>query len=67
MTELERRDLVVSGALPRHQMRSYLKALGVEWRESPAWTGEIGLFTITATSDQWEKINKWAEQTKVGP
>jgi len=68
VSDLERRDLVVSGVLPRHELREYLYAHRILWseiRKDPPGTEAPSTFTITATADQWEKINEWVEQTKV--
>jgi hypothetical protein len=65
VTGLERRDVVVAGALQRHQLRQYLKASGIE--PEVFIDGDWSTFVITASPEQWESINQWIEKTKVEP
>ena len=71
VTGLERREVVVSGALVAHQLRSFLKAHAIRWQmDLQQYTPlrertDTRKFTIDATPEQWEKISEWVEQTEV--
>jgi hypothetical protein len=63
----ERRELVIAGALVRHQLREYLYAHRILWREireDPPNTAAPSTFIIDATPEQWESINQWVEKVK---
>lgn len=67
----ETRDVTVVGALQRHQLRSYLNKAGITYEmrdfDAPAEMGYPDLvFRITATPDQWVKVDEWIERIKEG-
>jgi len=53
-----RRELVVAGALVRHQVRQYLRALNIEWEEE-SLLGDDVWFGFEATDDQWSDVTAW--------
>jgi hypothetical protein len=57
----ERRELVVAGALVRHQVRQYLIALGIKWEEVDAGRDAVG-FLFNATDGQWDDVQAWVEK-----
>ena len=60
----EQREVTVSGALVRHQLRQYLRASGLRFNEVRG-LGESTFYVPTATPEQWRGINEWLERTKV--
>ena len=71
------RDIVVAGALARHQIKTYLNALGVEWVEivlqatvaSVDVNGEAdyrvdrsSFRVVDATEVQWGQIQEWVKK-----
>lgn len=71
------RDIVVAGALPRHQVKQYLNALGLEFVEvfeeatlqsatifgEPRFRTDRSTFHITdATEAQWGQIQDWVRK-----
>jgi hypothetical protein len=64
MSGPERRELVVAGALVRHQMRQYLRLHDIRYHETLGDSPGETTFHITATPPQWEAINQWVEKVK---
>lgn len=62
MVTAERRELVVAGALVRHQVRQYLIALGVGWQEDQSFLSDAVTFSFEATDDQWSDVQSWVEK-----
>jgi hypothetical protein len=58
----ERREVVVAGALVRHQVRQYLRALNIEWVEDQSLTGDRVRFEFEATDVQWSDVQAWVEK-----
>ena len=62
-TVTEQRDVVVAGAMQRHQLREWLKGAGIEYRLAPdspePWEH---VFRITANAEQWQQINEWLQR-----
>jgi hypothetical protein len=58
----ERRELVVAGAVVRHQMRQYLRALSIEWVEDQSLPGDRVRFEFEATDAQWDHVQAWVEK-----
>ena len=55
----EQRDVVVAGAVQRHQMCKYLSVLGVEWVADESLPGDKVRLSFTATGEQWSDIQAW--------
>lgn len=58
------RSLVIPGALVRHQVRQYLRALNIEWVEDQSLTGDRVRFEFQATDDQWDDVQAWTEKVQ---
>jgi hypothetical protein len=58
----ERREVVVAGALVRHQVRQYLRALNIEWVEDQSLPGDRVRFEFQATDEQWDDVQAWVEK-----
>lgn len=58
------RDIVVAGALPRHQVKQWLNAHGVGfWYELDDPHRDTATFHITrATEAQWGQIQEWVKK-----
>lgn len=59
------RSFTTDSALQRHQVITYLRALGVEWVVDESLPRDLVGFTVTsATDEQWEDVRSFVEKVK---
>ena len=58
MTE---RSLVVSGSLQRHQVREYVRKMGLPFDEERG-RDESTFHVTAATDEQWDRIQAWVKK-----
>jgi len=60
---MSEREVTVSGFVPRHQVRQYLRVSGIEWVEHDE-PGDAVKFTFTATDEQWSGVSEWVKKVQ---
>jgi hypothetical protein len=58
----ERRELVVAGALVRHQLRVWLDLNDIAYKEHKGLLESS--FVVSVVPEQWDAINQWVEKVK---
>lgn len=56
------RELVVAGALVRHQVRQYLRVFNIEWVEDQSLPGDRVKFGFQASEEQMSDVSAWVER-----